>query len=126
MGAYPGREGRGARTAGAMAQSCSGVRPTGGAGRNALVTSIPRVTIRAWPMVGEGRLDRRPPHSSDAGAVSIAFMVGTLATGLASWGTGDAFWARASASIVSNGVVMGASRRRLRLHRFRNHRAREN
>lgn len=37
----------------------------------------------------------------------IAFLVGTLATDLVFWGTGDAFWARASAWLVGAGVVMG-------------------
>jgi uncharacterized membrane protein len=37
----------------------------------------------------------------------IAFLVGTLVTDLAFWGTGDPFWARASAWLVGAGVVMG-------------------
>jgi len=38
----------------------------------------------------------------------IAFLVGTLATDLAFWGTGDQFWARASMWLVGAGLVMGA------------------
>jgi uncharacterized membrane protein len=38
----------------------------------------------------------------------IAFLVGTLATDLAFWGTGDQFWARASLWLVGAGLVMGA------------------
>lgn len=37
----------------------------------------------------------------------IAFLVGTLVTDLAFWGTSDPFWARASAWLVGAGVVMG-------------------
>jgi uncharacterized membrane protein len=37
----------------------------------------------------------------------IAFLVGTLVTDLAFWGTGDAFWARASAWLVGAGVATG-------------------
>jgi uncharacterized membrane protein len=37
----------------------------------------------------------------------IAFLVGTLVTDLAFWGTGDPFWARASAWLVGAGVIMG-------------------
>jgi uncharacterized membrane protein len=37
----------------------------------------------------------------------IAFLVGTLATDLVFWSTGDAFWARASMWLVGAGVVMG-------------------
>ena len=38
----------------------------------------------------------------------IAFLVGALATDLAFWGTGDHFWARASAWLLAVGVIMGA------------------
>jgi uncharacterized membrane protein len=37
----------------------------------------------------------------------IAFLIGTLGTDLVFWGTGDAFWARASAWLVGAGIVMG-------------------
>jgi uncharacterized membrane protein len=37
----------------------------------------------------------------------IAFLVATLATDLVFWGTGDAFWARASEWLVGAGVAMG-------------------
>lgn len=38
----------------------------------------------------------------------IAFLVGTLATDLTFWGTGDGFWATASMWLVGAGLVMGA------------------
>src|SRR5438552_16414098 len=38
----------------------------------------------------------------------IAFLVGALASDLAFWGSGDPFWARASAWLIGAGVVMGA------------------
>src|SRR6185437_1463003 len=38
----------------------------------------------------------------------IAFLVGTLATDLVFWGTGDRFWSVASMWLVGAGLVMGA------------------
>jgi len=38
----------------------------------------------------------------------VAFLVGALATDIAFWQTGDAFWARASMWLVGAGLVMGA------------------
>lgn len=37
----------------------------------------------------------------------IAFLVGALATDLVFWGTGDAFWSRASWWLLAAGLVMG-------------------
>jgi uncharacterized membrane protein len=38
----------------------------------------------------------------------VAFLVGALATDIAFWRTGDAFWSRASMWLVGAGLVMGA------------------
>jgi uncharacterized membrane protein len=102
---------------GARYRRHAGQRAVGAALRFFAAETISALLVmqpREEPMVTESRRGIRSTASIGGHPVHpmlvpfpIAFLVGTLATDLAFWGTGDAFWARASAWLVGAGVVMG-------------------